>query len=65
MDKISFKSEYLGKLFDKYIIKLQNERESINSYQNSLKATTKIKEFKIKEVPHSTEVNVGSIGETK
>ncbi len=61
LDKISFKSEYLGKLFDKYIIKLQNERESINSYQNSLKATTKIKEFKIKEVPHSTEVNVGSI----
>lgn len=60
LEKITFKSDYLNRLFEKYIIKLQNERESINSYQNSLKATTKIKEFKIKDL-HSSEENIGSI----
>lgn len=63
LDKITFKSDYLNKLFEKYINKLQNERESINSYQNSLKSITKIKKYKYeaKELLDTTEVNMGSI----
>lgn len=61
LDKISFKSEYLSKLFSKYISKLQTERENINSYQNSLKADAKIKKYKEREVPHTPEINISMI----